>query len=225
MAPPKSIWYHLGHAYERARLARSEAAGPPARRPGTRPRAGADGPSREVAWPTADELFSAAAWLVVDRVAGTRTGKRRPGIGGLLRAGAAGAAAALLVDLLRPLLLGDADVPLVDEGTFDRLIAGVGQGLVYGALVEPTVPGPALVKGALYGSVEYAMDPMGGLSALFGAHTPQGRIPVIGEMLEGMAPHDRAYFEHLVFGIALALLYESSPASNGTLVLDEDDEA
>ena len=139
-----------------------------------------------------------------------------------MRAGAAGAAAALLVELVRPLLHGDAGLPILDRATGDRLIAGVGQGLVYGALVEPRVPGPALVKGALYGSVEYAADPIGGLSTVFGSHTPQARIPGVGEFLDGMDPHDRAYLEHVVFGIALALLYESSSSSNG--IAPEDDE-
>lgn len=212
MAPRKSIWYFLGHAYERARLGSGTDGAVESR---------TDRPAREerteaIAWPEADELFSAAAWIVLDRVVGGRDRGGRPGFSGLLKAGAAGAAAALLVDLVRPLLLGDAELKMVDERTPDRLLAGVGQGLVYGALVEPRVPGSAVVKGALYGSVEYATDQMGGLSALLGPHTPQGRLPVVGELLEGLGAHDRAFLEHVVFGIALALLYEPSPSSNGT---------
>ena len=95
------------------------------------------------------------------------------------------------------------------------MIAGVAQGLVYAAIVEPRTPGPALLKGALYGSVEYAADPLGGLAAVFGGQTPQARIPVIGDFLDGLDAHDRAFIEHLVFGIALALLYDPSPSSNG----------
>jgi hypothetical protein len=103
----------------------------------------------------------------------------------------------------------------LDKEMGDRLIAGVGQGLVYGAVVEPRVPGPSLVKGALYGTAEYAVDPVGGLSRLLGAHAPQHRLPVIGHLLKDLDPHDRAYLEHVVFGVALALLYGSSPSSNG----------
>ena len=65
-------------------------------------------------------------------------------------------------------------------------------------------------------------DPMGGLSRILSMHTPQGKLPVIGGVLDGMEAHERAYFEHLVFGIALALLYEPGPASNGTAELDDD---
>lgn len=212
MAPQKSIWYYLGHAYERARLGSGGegTVGPRAERPER-----GEG-AKQIAWPEADELFSAATWLVLDRVVGVGDRGRRPGISGLVKAGAAGAAAALLIDLIRPLLLGDPKLAILDAKTPDRLLAGVGQGLVYGALVEPRVPGSALLKGALYGSVEYATDQMGGLSALLGSHAPQGRLPGVGALLEGLDPHDRAFLEHLVFGIALALLYESSPSSNGT---------
>jgi hypothetical protein len=41
-------------------------------------------------------------------------------------------------------------------------------------------------------------------------------------MLEDIDPHDRVYVEHLAFGIALAILYGSSPSSNG--MFEEDDE-
>lgn len=173
------------------------------------------GAPRDVGWPSADDLISTGAMLLLDRVIPARGRDRRPGFTGLLRAGAAGAAAALVVDLVRPLLSGNAELPVLDRGTVDRVLAGVGQGLVYGALVEPRVPGPAFVKGALYGSVEYAADPMGGLHTLLGQHTPQGRLPGVAEFLEGLDAHDRAYLEHVVFGIALAVLYESGPASDG----------
>jgi len=212
MAPRKSIWYQLGLAYERARLGAGDRSTAVDRRPSSPE----ERSSNALDWPLADELFSAAAWLVLDRVLSPSGGRRKPRFTDLVKAGAAGAAAALLVDLLRPLLRGDADVPLLDERSIDRLLAGVAQGLVYGAVVEPRVPGPALVKGALYGSAEFATDPLGGLSTLFASHTPHGRVPVIGETLEGLDPHDRAFIEHVVFGIALALLYEPDRSSNGT---------
>ena len=173
------------------------------------------GAPRDVAWPSADDLISTGAMLVLDRVIPARGRDRKPGFTGLLRAGAAGAAAALLVDLVRALLRGNAELPVLDRETVDRVLAGVGQGLVYGALVEPRVPGTALVKGALYGSVEYVADPMGGLRTLLGQHTLQGRLPGVGEFLEGLDAHERAYLEHVAFGIALAILYESSPSRNG----------
>ena len=213
MTSRKSIWYHLGLAYERARSGLGDETSL-VRRGDRAPRETKSEPG--IPWPEADELISAATWLVLDRVVGGRRKAHRPGIAGLLKAGAAGAAAALLVELVRPLLHRGDDVGMLDAQTVDRLIAGVGQGLVYGALVEPRVPGSPLVKGALYGSVEYATDPMGGLAALLGPHTPQGKLPVVGDVLDGFSAHDRAYLEHLVYGIALALLYEPDRSSSGT---------
>ncbi|MEM7415032.1 MAG: hypothetical protein AAF389_06000 [Gemmatimonadota bacterium] len=230
MTSTKSIWFHLGHALERARHAqpraerkvlglaerRAEAEDPsrdghglPAQRPA----------QNEV--PSADELVAAAIAVSVDHLLARWTGSRTPGFTKLLRACAAGATAAVLVDLVRPLLRGDRSVPILDEGTADRLIAGASQGLVYGGVVEPRLPGSSVMKGAIYGSAEYAADPVGGLGSLLGSHTPQRRLPFVGELLDGVEPDDRAYLEHLVFGIALAILYESSPSSNG--IPDEDE--
>ena len=187
MAPRQSIWYHLGHAYERARrgspVTGKAVAGLFERRTANRTKKGAP---RDVAWPSADDLISTGAMLVLDRVIPARGRDRKPGFTGLLRAGAAGAAAALLVDLVRPLLRGNAELPVLDRETVDRVLAGVGQGLVYGALVEPRVPGTALVKGALYGSVEYVADPMGRAP-----HTPRpthapGATPRRGRVSRGI---------------------------------------
>ena len=138
-------------------------------------------------------------------------------------AGAAGAAAALFVEIVGPLLKGERFVGAIDRGTGEKMLVGAGQGLVYGAVIEPRVPGPALMKGALYGSAEYAVDPMGGLSHLLRGHSPQGKLPIVGALLDDLDPHDRAYVEHVMFGIALAVIYGSSPSSNG-IRIEVDDE-
>jgi len=220
MASEQSIWYRIGYALERAKQA------PPAARQtlsGLAERIASDGsakhsvekpPPRE-SWPTVDELIASGATALVARVLDGWRPRRKAGVARLLRAGTAGAGAALLVDLVRPLLQGRAELPGLDRETADRVLVGVGRGLVYGAAVEPRVPGPAAVKGALFGSAEYAMDPMGGLSHLLGPHAPQGRLPVVAHLLEELDPHDRAFLEHVAFGIALAVLYGSSPSSNG----------
>lgn len=223
MTSKKSIWFHLGHALERARHPQPKAerkvlglAERRATEEGSRDGHGLPAPrlpAGEV--PSADELVAAAIAVSVDHLLARWTGGRTPGFSSLLRACAAGATAAILVDLVRPLLRGDRSVPILDEGTADRLISGVSQGLVYGGVVEPRLPGSSVVKGAIYGSAEYAADPVGGLGSLLGSHTPQRRLPFVGELLDGVDAHDRAYLEHLVFGIALAILYESSPTSNG----------
>jgi hypothetical protein len=225
MASTKSFWFRLGHALERARST------PPSRRPlqglaersdeRAEPSTGRRSPEVP-ALPSGDDLLAAGVAMAVDRALAAWTGSRRPGLSGLLRAGAAGAAAALLVELVRPLLTGEGDRPRLDRTTADRMLAGVGHGLVYGSVVEPRVPGPPALKGALFGSVEYAADPLGGLAGVLGPHAPQRRLPVVGGMLDELEPHERAYLEHVVFGITLALLYGSRSSSNG--MRPEDDE-
>jgi hypothetical protein len=219
MASKKSIWFRIGNALERTRhtastpgrsVARLDARGERQRR---RPPTKSDRSAPSV--PSGDELMAAGIAMAVDRALAVWTGRSRPGITGLLRAGAAGAAAALLADLLRPLLRGGADPPEVDDSTADRILAGVGQGLVYGSIIEPRVPGPPIVKGALYGSIEYAADPVGGLAGLLGSHSPQRKLPVVGGVLDRLDAKDRIYLEHVVFGITLALLYGSNRSSNG----------
>ena len=231
MPHKKSLWYKVGFALERARQAPASG-----RKAGEKALASlrerkkpiADERPRKIqnpeSWPTADELLASGAAALAGRVLDSWRPQGGTGVGSLVRAGVAGAAAALLVEMLRPLLEGRVEAPTLDRELADRLLVGAGQGLVYGAVVEPRVPGPAVVKGALYGSAEYAVDPMGGLSHLLGGHAPQGRLPVVGHLLEELDAHDRAYVEHVVFGMALALLYGSSPSSSGIRVEIEEDE-
>ena len=222
MAGKNSIWYHLGHALERARHGapdRRAVRGLSERKTGSKALKKHSEDASPI--PSADELMAAGAAVVVDRVLASWTGRKAPGVGRLIRAGAAGAAAALLLDLVRPLVTGSRDRPILDEGTTDRLLAGAGQGLVYGSIVEPRLPGPAVVKGAVYASAEYWADPLGGLSGLLGGHAPARHLPVLGAVLDSLEDHERAYLEHLVFGIALALLYESRSSSRGILPDEE----
>jgi hypothetical protein len=169
-------------------------------------------------WPSIDNIVATGGTAAVTKLLNGWKPRRKTAVLRLLHAGVAGGAAALLVDVLRPLLRGASGVGPLDRETGDRVLAGIGQGLVYGAVVEPRVPGPTMVKGALYGTAEYAADPAGGISRLLGSHAPQHHLPLLGHLLEDLDPHDRVYVEHLVFGVALALLYgssESSPSSNG----------
>ncbi len=225
MSSDQSIWYSLGYAFERARSAPSEG-----KRKLASLRDRHSAPTVERERPTharrdaVDDLLVSGAVVAMTRALERWIPRRHTGLVGLLRAAAAGAGAALLLELVRPLLRGDARLPSLDSGTVDRLVAGAGQGLVYGAVVEPRVPGPALLKGALYGSAEYAADPLGGLYRLLGRHAPLRRIPGVGALLDDLDPHDRAYLEHITFGIALSLLYESgsSPRSNGITSEEEE---
>ncbi len=216
MSGTKSIWYRLGHALERARHAKSA----PRPLPGLAERRGRNGTvarrsDERPPLPAPDDLVAAGVAMAVDRVLASWTGRTPPGFARLVRAGAAGAAAALLLDLTRPLVTGRADRPLVDARTTERMLAGVGQGLVYGSIVEPRVPGPPLLKGAFYGSAEYWSDPVGGLSGLFGGHAPLRHVPLLGALVETDDDEERAYLEHLVFGVALALIYGSRSDRSG----------
>ncbi len=223
MASEESIWFRVGYALERAR--RAQGARKTLTSLADRDAETTDGEPRRptLAWPSADELVSSGVAALISGLLDARRPSNGTRLGRLLRAGAAGAGAALLLDVLRPLLSGTPSLPTVDRDTGDRVLVGIGQGLVYGAVVEPRVPGPPLLKGALFGSAEYATDLAGGLSHLLGAHAPQGRVPVLGDFLESLDSHDRRYLEHVVFGIALALLYGSSPSSNGILVDGEEE--
>ena len=217
MASRKSIWYHLGHALERARHAPESKRALPGlaeRKRERRPERRGEGGD---VLPSADDLVAAGVAVVVDRVLASWTGRKAPGFTRLLRAAAAGAAAAVLSDLVRPLVTGSRDRPPLDEGTLDRLLAGPGPGLVYGATLQPRLPGPAALKGAAYGTAEYWSDPVGGLSGLLGSHAPQRRLPVLGDVMDGLDAHERAWLEHVVFGIALALIYGSRSESSGIL--------
>ena len=220
MASDKNIWYRLGHALERAR---HNVPSPGDVLPGASEQDEEEGtalvPRPDI--PSSDELISAGVTLLVDRALHGWGRRSDPGLGGLVRAAAAGAVAALLADLVRPLLRDDVGLPGVDGETAARMLAGLGQGLIYGGVVEPRIPGPALFKGALFGSMEYAVHPFGGLSGILGSHTPQGKLPVVGHLLDDLDGRDRAYLEHLVFAIALALIYESNPSSSGILPDDE----
>ena len=223
MPPKQSFWFRLGYALERARQS-PPTAGRTLR--GLKERAtvrtNADREDTQSLWPSVDELVTSGAAAAVAKVLDGWQPRGRTGVGGLLRAGAAGAVAALVVDMLSPILRGPR-APLSKTPT-DRLLAGVGQGLVYGGVVEPRVPGPAVVKGALYGTAEYAVDPVGGLSHLLGSYAPHHRLPLVAHLLDSLESQDRTYVEHVVFGVALAVLYESSPSSNG-IRADEDEVA
>jgi hypothetical protein len=213
MSSDPSIWFRVGYALERARSLDASSTDKP--RPG---KAAKRSPAREPAtsgWPTADDLIASGVVVLAGKLLDAWRPARKVTYSRLLRAGAAGAAAALLVDLVRPLLSGRAELPALDRNTGTRLLAGAGQGLLYGAVVEPRVPGPPLVKGAVYALAEYMADPAGGLSRILGPHAPQRRMPIVADLLEDLEPHDREVLDHLVFGIALAVLCGTAPALNG----------
>ena len=224
MSSKQSVWYRLGYALERSRQAPASGARKLAtlkdRRPAERSKERPRRALNPTEWPTADQLVASGAVALVAKALDAWRPTRKAGLTGLLKAGLAGAGAAVVVELIRPLLSGKAELPELDEETVNRILVGAGQGVVYGAVVEPRLPGAPLLKGTLYASAEYALNPMGGLGRLLGPHAPLRRVPVLGHLLDELNDHDRAYLEHLAFGVTLAMLYRSSPLSSGIL---EDD--
>jgi hypothetical protein len=222
MSSKQSFWYRLGYALERTRNNPVQGARKLAslKERRNRRRAHERATHLQTLLPT-DDLVASGIVAVVAKALDWWRPARKAGLTRLLQAGAAGAGAALLTELIGPLLRGERALPVLGEDTLDRILSGVGQGLVYGAVVEPRLPGPVAAKGALYGSAEYAVVPVGGLTRLLGPHAPLRRVPVLAHILEGVDPHDRAYVEHVAFGITLALLYGSSASSNGIRPDDE----
>jgi hypothetical protein len=88
----------------------------------------------------------------------------------------------------------------------DRLLSGTARGVVYGAVAEPRLPGPPILRGAAFGTLEYLLSPVGGIGKLLGKESPWGRVPLIGDLLADADPGDDGYLEHLVFGLALSLM-------------------
>ena len=224
MSSKQSVWYRLGFALERARQAPASGARKLATLKDRRPPARAEERPRRalnpLEWPNADQLVASGAVALAAKALDAWRPRGKTGVGGVLRAGLAGAGAAVVMELVRPLLSGKAEIPRLDENSLNRILVGAGQGIVYGVVVEPRLPGAPVLKGTLYGSAEYALDPMGGIGQLLGPHAPLRRVPVLGHLLENLNAHDRAYLEHVAFGVTLAMLYRSSPASSG--MMEED---
>jgi len=230
MDETKDIWFRIGYALERARTE------PPAGRlrgllerldggRGTeakderppRARQRSEGARAAGANEALDALLTAGAGALAARLLGLVPARSRPGPLALFKAGASGAGAAFLRELLDPLLRGRLARPRLGSEVTDALLAGAVRGLLYGAVLEPRLPGPAVLRGVVYGSAEYAVSPWGGLSRLMGAGAPHRRFPLLAALSEQRALGEDSYLDHVVFGVALALFYRSAEpeASSG----------
>lgn len=201
MKMPKNedLWYRIGYALEATRN----------RLPPTPPQRRIPKPSvvGEASHKVLDAVLTVGAGTVLTRLLSLWPGRHRPGLFRLFRAGAAGAAAALLAELLRPAIAGATSEAALEEEIADVLLAGAGRGLMYSAIVEPRIPGHPALRGALYGALEYALTPWGGLEEIAGTAAPHRRIPALAILLRARG-EDEELLQHLVFGLALALLYD-----------------
>lgn len=217
----ETVWYRLGYALEQNRrgTVRERLEGlaerglshgrsstrydaPPGRR---RPGDARDGPTSGDE--ASDALVAAGAGAVLARVLGLWKPRWRPGVLGLLRGAAAGAGAAVLGELLRPVIHGQVRVPAWGDALTEASLAGAARGVVYATAVAPRLPGPALFRGAVFGVAEHAISPWGGLSGLLGRHASRGSLPFLAGFFEEFAGKDDTLGDHLAFAMALAVLY------------------
>lgn len=228
-----NLWYQLGMAVEEARsrpttdrvkalgekLAAFRAGGQgpvPARssRDGTRRKGDTTG-SRSLVPGGArkkedaqglDWLLAALSGGLAARLLGHWRPRSEPGPGLLVRGAAAGAATAILQELVAT-IFADEEAPARPQAALlNRALAGSARGLVYAALLEPRLPGPRPLRGVLFATAEYVLTPLGGLGRVLGKAAPWGGVPVLREVLAADPDDDDGYLEQLVFGVALALM-------------------
>jgi hypothetical protein len=203
MQTKENLWYRVGYALETVRKHLPETSGEVAGEPTPAGLKALDGSHKVLT-----TLLTAGAGSIVARTLSLWPSRRAPGVFRLFRAGAAGAAAAFLAELVRPVLTGRKADSALEEELTDILFAGVGRGLLYAALVEPRIPGGPILQGAVYGGLEYALSPWGGLGELAGSKTPLGGIPAISVLLKDRGS-DEELVERIAYGVALALLYKT----------------
>jgi len=133
---------------------------------------------------------------------------RRPSFGRLVRGAAAGAGAAGVLYAARVFL--ERSEPEDDDPVreiSDEILAGAGRGVLYASLLDPLLPGPPVVRGALAGTVDYFTAPIGGLFSNLQPLSPVRRVPVISILLETGDADDDDYLRFLLHGIVLGILY------------------
>lgn len=216
----QNLWYQLGYALERAKasptrdriqllgdkLAAFRDAG---QGPASSARHGKVGsPAGEATGTeTLDWILASISGALVARVLRGWKPRRRPGVGLMVRSAAAGAAATIFQDLAHALLSDDPEGRRKRSGSLvDRMVSGAARGLVYGAIAEPRLPGPPVLRGVAYGTAEFLLSPLGGVGKLLGKEAPYARIPLVRLLVEDAAVDRDGYVEHLVFGLAVALM-------------------
>ncbi|MEX2531701.1 MAG: hypothetical protein WD960_13115 [Gemmatimonadota bacterium] len=127
--------------------------------------------------------------------------RRRPSLPRILRGAAAGAGAAGIVHAYR-YFTGDRDeLDLIDE-----LLAGAGRGVIYAAVLNPLLPGPPVVRGAVVGTADYLISAWGGVYGLLQDLSPAQHLPLVRTLLETGDAEDDPYIAFLIYGLALAVL-------------------
>lgn len=201
MAARASLWYRLAYGLEswRFRFAPPRDAGDP------------QAPAARVAGTAAAAALTAAAAGLLGAKRRRRPRRRAHWI----RAAAAGGGAAAIARIARS-IAGPESGASDAASLAGEVLEGVGDGLLYAAFVEPRLPGPTLFRGAAYGLLDYAMAPSGGLADLIHSIAPGRAVPRLASFLRGDGiRRTGSVYDHLIFGVALALLYGSSRERSG----------
>lgn len=134
--------------------------------------------------------------------------RRRPTLQRLVRGAAAGAGAAGILTAARILLRDDETDPAqgVPTEVMDELLAGAGRGILYAAVLDPFLPGPPALRGALVGLGDYLLAPWGGLFSRLRTLSPVAKLPVVGVLMEMGDAEDDPFLAFLLFGLALGIL-------------------
>ncbi len=194
-----SFWFTLGRTLEEVRALLPSAEGSGGKKGGKRRKGKGDLPA--VRSPLSGVLAGAVGSVGTDLVR-KAVGGRRPPMRRILRGAVAGAGAAVLLHGLRVFLDREDDAELLDE-----LLAGAGRGVIYAALLDPFLPGPPVVRGALAGTAEYVAAPWGGVFARLQSLSPARKIPLVSILLEAGDAEDDPYLSFLFYGVALGLLH------------------
>jgi len=191
--PPESVWFQLGYALE---VARRRA--PSQVKVRTKP--------KPLDTSTVDQILAAGTGVVYNRLLALLSG-RRPGTSLVARAALAGAGAAVTVSLLRYGANRSFNGISPDDDPVSELLTAAGRGILYGTVVEPRLPGPALLRGATFGVIEYVASPYGGLDRILGASSPHRTAPLLAVLLTPMDSPSCSLAEYIAFGATLGLLY------------------
>ena len=194
---PESIWFQLGYALESARRQVPS-------------RVAVEETPEPAPTSAVDQLLSAGTGIVTGRLLALLSG-RTPGTWRVARAALAGAGAAFAMSLLRNPANGSSNGGSPTDDAAADLLAGAGRGILYSTILEPRLPGPALLRGATFGVIEYVASPFGGLDSILGASSPHRTTPLLAALFTtadsavGSAVGSLA--EHIAFGATLGLLY------------------
>jgi len=202
-------WYDLGFALERARQSPSRD-----RLDGLVDRlltfrSGDDGEASEAERDGADAfdaLLGGGAAVLGRQLLKALPKQTDPSVTRVAKGAAAGAAATFARELAAPLLRGRFERPELGDGTGQRLLSGAARGALFAAVIDPRLPGPAPVRGAVYAAVEYLLTPSGGIGRIASGIAPWRIIPGADSVVKKLESGEESIVDHLVFGLALALM-------------------